>query len=246
MNTLPVIGITGSSEPFDGGLKRMGLVMNTLTDWVTFKPISTPLRPLQTDVSGVIVADASSAAELLQHSPWLPVEEDRRLQEPSLRENFIERVFALHDVNRLQAHGLTRHALLAFHSRYKLQLLAHHQPGYREIGPLVASLHEWEDLETFFVMYREKLMAILQKVATRQNHTNVLMHIQGYFRNQLNARQRAELRESILSYLAGQLPLLAPVTLLKRYMDEYPDHYLLTQNYFTPYPEDLGLRLLVN
>ncbi|MBA0197771.1 DUF523 and DUF1722 domain-containing protein [Pectobacterium brasiliense] len=185
-------------------------------------------------------------ASLLEKYPWLPVEEDGRLHDPVLRENFVERVFALHELNTLRANGLTRRALLDFHSRYKLQLLAHHQAGYREIGPFVASLHEWENLDDFFVAYREKLMTILKKPASRKNHTNVLMHIQGYFRNQLTLRQRGELREVILHYRDGLLPILAPLTLLKHYLAEYPDRYLLTQNYFDPYPQSLGLRLPVH
>ena len=174
-------------------------------------------------------------AALMEKYPWLPVEEDGRLHDPVLRENFVERVFALHELHTLCKNGLTRRALLNFHSRYKLQLLAHHQAGYREIGPFVASLHEWD-----------KLMTILKKPASRKNHTNVLMHIQGYFRNQLTMRQRGELREVILNYRAGILPILAPMTLLKHYLVEYPDDYLLTQNYFDPYPQDLALRLNVN
>ena len=185
-------------------------------------------------------------AALLAKYPWLPVEEDGRLHDPVLRENFVERVFALHKLNTLRDNGLTRHALIDFHSRYKLQLLAHHQAGYREIGPFVAALHEWEDLDAFFVAYREKLMAILKQPASRKNNTNVLMHIQGYFREQLNARQRGELREVILNYRDGLLPILAPLTLLKHYLAEYPDSYLQTQNYFNPYPDDLGLRIAVN
>ena len=180
---------------------------------------------------------------LLAAYPWLPVEEDGRLHDPVLRENFVERVFALHELNSLRARGLTRHSLLDFHSRYKLQLLAHHQAGYREIGPFVASLSEWDNLDAFFEAYREKLMAILKHPASRKNHTNVLMHIQGYFHGKLTPRQRGELREVILHYRAGLLPILAPLTLLKHYLGEYPDHYLLAQNYFNPYPNDLGLRL---
>lgn len=185
-------------------------------------------------------------AALMTKYPWLPVEEDGRLHDPVLRENFVERVFALHELNCLRKNGLTRRALLDFHSRYKLQLLAHHQAGYREIGPFVASLHEWQDLEAFFTLYREKLMAILKQPASRKNHTNVLMHIQGYFRNQLNSRQRGELREVILNYRSGRLPILAPITLLKHYLAEYPHRYLQAQNYFDPYPQDLALRLPVH
>lgn len=182
---------------------------------------------------------------LLEAYPWLPVEEDGRLYDPALRENFVERIFALHDLNTLRANGLTRRAILDFHSRYKLLLLAHHPAGWSEIGPFVASLHEWEDLEAFFVAYRTKLMTILKKNASRKNHTNVLMHIQGYFSKNLNARQRGELRDVILSYRNGLLPILAPLTLLKHYLAEYPHPYLQTQNYFAPYPDNLRLRLAV-
>ena len=179
---------------------------------------------------------------LLKTFPWLPVEEDGRLNDPLLRENFVERVFALHALNTLRNKGLTRSALLDFHSRYKLQLLSHTQAGQREIGQFVASLHTWDNLDAFFIAYREKLMTLLKKTASRKNHTNVLMHIQGYFRPRLNPRQRGELREVILHYRAGVLPILAPITLLKHYLAEYPDAYLLTQNYFDPYPQDLALR----
>src|SRR5690606_36777997 len=171
---------------------------------------------------------------LLENFPWLTVEEDGRLHDPVLRENFVERVFALHELNVMRKNVLTSRALLDFHSRYKRQLLAHHQAGYLEIGPFVASLHEWDDLDAFFVAYRDKLMTILKIPASRKNHTNVLMHILGYFRNQLNSRQRGELRDVILHYRDGLLPILAPLTLLKHYLAEYPDRYLMTQNYFDP------------
>ncbi|WP_353613738.1 DUF523 and DUF1722 domain-containing protein [Mangrovibacter phragmitis] len=182
-------------------------------------------------------------ATLMARYPWLPVEEDGRLHDPMLRENFVLRIYALHELNQVYASGLTRQSLLAFHSRYKLLLLAHHQAGYRELGRFVAHLHEWEDLGAFFTAYREKLMALLSHPATRRNHTNVLMHIQGYFREQLNARQRAELRNVIIEYRSGQLPILAPLTLLQHYLAEYPDDYLSTQKYFSPYPAPLRLRL---
>ena len=131
-----------------------------------------------------------------------------------------------------------------FYSR--LQLLAHSQAGYKDMGPFVAAIHEWADLESYFEVYRDNLMAILRKPASRKNHTNVLMHIQGYFSNYLSTRQRKELSEVILNYRFGTLPLLAPLTLLKHYLGEYPNDYLLTQNYFDPYPEELALRLMVN
>nr|WP_113864644.1 2-thiouracil desulfurase family protein [Brenneria salicis]NMN92214.1 uncharacterized protein YbgA (DUF1722 family) [Brenneria salicis ATCC 15712 = DSM 30166]RBP67550.1 uncharacterized protein YbgA (DUF1722 family) [Brenneria salicis ATCC 15712 = DSM 30166]RLM32462.1 hypothetical protein BHG07_01185 [Brenneria salicis ATCC 15712 = DSM 30166] len=180
--------------------------------------------------------------ELLRQMPWLPVEEDGRLHDPGLRENFIERVYTLHELHQLWRQGLSRSALIGFHSRYKLLLLAHSQPEYRELGRFVADIDEWGSLEAFMVEYRLRLMKLLAHPATRRNHTNVLMHVQGYFRRQLNAQQRQELAQLIDRYRQGLQPLLAPITLLKHYMAEYPDAYLAQQRYFEPYPEALRLR----
>lgn len=179
---------------------------------------------------------------LMEAYPWLPVEEDGRLQDPVLRENFVERIYALHELHALRARGLTRGDLMAFHSRYKLLLLAHSQPLYRELGRFVAAMGEWSSLEAYFIEYRLRLMALMAHPATRRNHTNVLMHVQGYFRNQLNSRQRQELASLIDRYRQGTQPLLAPVTLLKHYMAEFPDAYLAGQRYFDPWPEALRLR----
>lgn len=181
-------------------------------------------------------------AELKRQLPWLPVEEDGRLYDPAIRENFVERIYTLYELNKLRQSGLTRGGLIGFHSRYKLLLLAHSQPQYRELGRFVADIENWDSLDDFFVEYRMRLIALLEHQATRRNHTNVLMHVQGYFRRQLNPRQRQELSGLIDRYRQGTQPLLAPITLLKHYMAEYPDAYLAQQRYFEPYPEALRLR----
>ncbi|SLM63838.1 MULTISPECIES: YbgA family protein [Dickeya] len=174
--------------------------------------------------------------------PWLPVEEDGRLHDPVLRENFIARVYALHEFNQLWRSGLSRGALMSFHSRYKLLLLAHSQPEYRKLGPFVATMDKWDSLEDFAAQYRLYFMDLLSRPASRRNHTNVLMHVQGYFRRQLTAGQRQELATLIERYRQGVQPLLAPLTLLRHYMSEYPDAWLAQQRYFDPYPEALRLR----
>ena len=180
--------------------------------------------------------------ELMKQMPWLPVEEDGRLHDPVLRENFVERVYTLHEFNEMWRSGLTRGKLIAFHSRYKLSLLAHSQPEYREIGRFVAAIESWSSLEEYAIEYRQRLMDLLKHKSTRGNHTNVMMHVQGYFRPQLNSKQRHELTSLIEHYRQGLQPLLAPMTLLKHYMSEYPDPYLAQQRYFEPYPEALRLR----
>lgn len=184
-------------------------------------------------------------AQVLQRAmPWLPIEEDGRLQDPALRENFVERICALHELNQLpdEQGRVKRGELIAFHSRYKLLLLAHSQPAYRQLGPFVARMEEWPDSRAFFVAYRQKFMDLLAHQATRRNHTNVLMHVQGYFRPNLTSRQRQELAQLIDHYRQGTQPLLAPLALLRHYMAEYPNRYLAEQRYFDPYPASLRLR----
>lgn len=182
------------------------------------------------------------AEKLQAEMPWLPVEEDGRLHDPALRENFVGRICALHEFNQMWKRGLSRAQLIAFHSRYKLLMLAHSQEKYRELGPFVAAMSQWDSLEAYAFEYRNRMMALLSQPATRRNHTNVLMHAQGYFRRQLSSPQRQELAELIDRYRCGVQPLLAPITMLKHYMSQYPHPWLTQQRYFDPYPEALRLR----
>ncbi|OON38931.1 hypothetical protein BTJ39_16355 [Izhakiella australiensis] len=181
-------------------------------------------------------------AELMAAMPWLPVEEEGRLNDAAIRENFVERVYTLHELNRLWRSGLTRAKLMDFHSRYKLSLLAHNQQEYRDLGRFVAAMDSWDSLEEYAGEYRQRLMDLMKNQATRSNHTNVLMHVQGYFRRELSSPQRQELASLIDHYRRGLQPLLAPITLLKHYMAEYPNSWLAQQRYFEPYPEALRLR----
>ncbi len=173
--------------------------------------------------------------------PWLPVEEDGRLNDPVLKENFVTRVFALHDLYE-STQTLSRQALVNFHSRYKLTLMAHNQVAYRDLGKMVANIKEWE-LNDFFLVYREAFMAALTERASKKNNTNVLMHIQGYFKQQLTATEKAELSDLILQYRRGDLPLLAVLTLIQHYLRIYPSAYLSQQQFLQPHPNELRLRL---
>ncbi|MFL4558935.1 YbgA family protein [Yersinia kristensenii] len=180
--------------------------------------------------------------ELMHQMPWLPIEEDGRLCDAELKENFVARIYALHEFNQLWQQGMSRASLVAFHSRYKLLLLAHSQPAYRELGRFVATLDQWKSMNACAFEYRNRLMTLMSHPSSRQGHTNVLQHVQGYFSPQLSPRQRNELAQLILRYRQGSQPLLAPITLLKHYLAEYPDAYLSQQRYFDPYPEVLRLR----
>ncbi|UPQ90203.1 YbgA family protein [Vibrio sinaloensis] len=179
--------------------------------------------------------------ELMKAMPWLPVEEDGRLNDPVLKENFITRIYSLYDFYQSMGDEPTRGKIVAFHSRYKLTLMAHHPASYKELGSLVANIKEY-DIDEFFKLYRLGLMNAMAHRASRKNNTNVLMHIQGYFKRHLDKEQKQELRRVIDEYREGLLPLLAPLTLLKHYLNAHPDDYLAGQAFLQPHPQELRLR----
>lgn len=178
---------------------------------------------------------------LMQKMPWLPVEEDGRLNDPVLKENFITRVFCLNDFYDSMDGEPTRGKIIDFHSRYKLTLMAHHPESYRSLGRLVADVANYE-IEDFYQEYRLGLMKALTNRASRKNNTNVLMHLQGYFKRSLTKEEKEELATVIHDYRIGMLPLLAPLTLIKHYLNTYPDEYLAKQKFLEPYPQEMRLR----
>lgn len=178
---------------------------------------------------------------MLETMPWLPVEESGRLMDPRLRENFILRVFLLHDLYQNLAPSASVGQLMQFHSRHKLQLMAHSPAAYRELGHWVAQQQGQLSAETY-QQYRLQLMSALKRPASKKGHCNVLMHIQGYFKQQLNHRQKSEVSALLEEYRTGMVPLLAPLTLLQHYLAEHPNSWLNQQSYLSPYPHQLRLR----
>ncbi|KAB2825866.1 YbgA family protein [Aliivibrio finisterrensis] len=178
---------------------------------------------------------------LMDQMPWLPVEEDGRLNDPVLKENFITRVFCLHDLYQSMEGEPTAGKIVAFHSRYKYTLMSHSTSGYKELGRLVAKIAEY-DIDEFFTLYRTQLMQTMSIRATRKNNTNVLMHLQGYFKKELDSPQKQALAQLIQEYNQGILPLLSPITLIKHYLSLHNNDYLRQQSFLDPYPQELRLR----
>lgn len=193
-------------------------------------------HPAQQRASGLF------AARFTELRPDLPVEEEGRLCDPVLRENFITRVLAYADWQRTKAQGLSRHALIAFHSRYKYQVLAHHPEQYKALGKLLGSMTRQDDADELGARYFSQLMTALRRCASRGTHGNVLMHLSGYLRRFLDAPDKQEIRRLIDQYMAGIVPLVVPLTLLKHHLNHHPDPYLLGQVYLQPHPENLSLR----
>jgi len=183
-----------------------------------------------------IFADA-----LMQAHPDLPVEEEGRLMDPMLRENFIERVFIYFRWQQLVKSGLTAQRLIEFHTRHKFNLLAHDEPIYRQLGRMVAEVDD-NNLQALANNYIDMLMGGLKKPASRKRHTNVLMHIMGFFKNQLSAEDKQEMLDILDAYRLGLVPLIVPITMLRHHLRRSPHPYIEQQYYMNPYPEELMLR----
>lgn len=179
------------------------------------------------------------AKRLQELFPAMPMEEDGRLNDPELRENFVLRLYVYAEWKSL-AENMNKGILYSFHARHKLLLLAHNQSVYRELGRELGELETLTDV--FLESYILRLMKALSLPASRKDHTNVLQHVQGYFKQHIDSSSRVELADLILRYHHGQEPLAAPLTLMNHYLKRYPDAYLESQSYFQPYPDDLRLR----
>ena len=181
------------------------------------------------------------AASIMRALPELPVEEEGRLMDPRLRDNFIERVFIYHRWLCCCASGLTPAALVDFHTRHKFSVLAHDEPAYRELGRLVADAGR-RDISEAAAEYIRALMRALAKPATAKQHANVLMHIMGFFKADIDSDDKAELLELIDAYRQQQVPLIVPMTLIHRQLRCHPNDYISAQCYINPHPSELMLR----
>jgi len=181
------------------------------------------------------------AEALLTRFPHLPVEEEGRLNDPRLRENFIERLFAFQRVKILFAGQWSTGLLVQFHTAHKLTLLAHSPDAYRALGRLVADAGR-TGRAGLRDRYEDGFMKALGVLATRPKHANVLQHMAGYFRGRLDDGSRVELLETIEDYRKGLVPLIVPMTLVKHHVRTLGVAYLAGQVYLNPHPKELMLR----
>ncbi len=181
------------------------------------------------------------ARALMARFPNLPVEEEGRLNDARLRDNFVERVFAYHRVRRLFAGPWTVGDLVAFHTAHKLQIMAHSPATYRELGRLVAGAAGMPR-DRVERSYEDDFMQGLGKLATTARNTNVLQHVLGYFKKRLDADAKAELHGLVEDYRNGLVPLIVPITLIRHYVRTFDEPYLKGQVYLEPHPRELMLR----
>jgi uncharacterized protein YbgA (DUF1722 family)/uncharacterized protein YbbK (DUF523 family) len=181
------------------------------------------------------------ARAYIKQFPLIPVEEEERLCEPRLRENFIERIFCYRRWQDLVQSGTTRQALVQFHATHKYVLLTHHPQQCEVLGRLVGQAHQHRPKELAY-RYGKLFMKALAVKTTVRKHVNVLQHILGYFIERLGAREKAELLSVIGDYHRGLTPLIVPHTLIKHYVQIFDVCYIRDQVYLNPHPMEVMLR----
>jgi uncharacterized protein YbgA (DUF1722 family)/uncharacterized protein YbbK (DUF523 family) len=181
------------------------------------------------------------AQAFMERFPSVPVEEEGRLCDPVLRDNFIERVFCYHRWRQLARGPVTRNDVVQFHTRHKYLLLAHSRQHYQQLGRLVARADRDRPndlLERYGVLFMEALAV----TATRRKHVNVLQHLVGHMKERLTKPERGEIDNVIEDYRQGLVPLVVPLTLVKHYVVRHGIAYLRDQVYLNPHPKELKLR----
>ncbi|MFO8084384.1 MAG: DUF523 and DUF1722 domain-containing protein [Desulfobacterales bacterium] len=181
------------------------------------------------------------ARAFMEHFPLIPVEEEGRLHDPKLRENFIESIFALKRWRETLDKNYSLGGLVDFHTRQKLLLLSHSPTHYRNMGKLVADAKKYPK-DDLFSRYEMLFLEAVKLKTTLKKNINVLQHILGYFKKELSTDEKQEVIEIIQQYRIGNVPLVVPLTLLNHFVRKYQQPYLMKQAYLNPHPVDLKLR----
>jgi uncharacterized protein YbgA (DUF1722 family) len=181
------------------------------------------------------------ASALMRAYPSLPVEDEGRLGDPKLCENFIERVFAYQRLRELFRGRWTAGRVVDFHTAHKLQLMAHSTVAYRELGRLVATVKR-RPRAAFHREYESGFMGALTQLASRGRNANVLQHAAGHLKQTLDSASRRELADLVHDYRKGLVPLVVPVTLIRHHVRRHGIESLRGQVFLEPHPKELMLR----
>lgn len=179
------------------------------------------------------------AQQLMKNFPDLPIEEEGRLNDLIIRENFIQRVYVYHRWQQLLSTNFSLKCIQQFHAKHKYIYMSHDQLSLKKLGTLLSS-HP-SDITELAKTYLSEAMALLKNKATKSNHSNTLQHIQGYLKNFISADDKQELNETITQYRKGFVPLIVPITLLRHHFRKYPNDYITQSFYLSPHPDELML-----
>ena len=181
------------------------------------------------------------AREIMNAHPLLPVEEEGRLNDADLRDNFITRVYVYARWKTLINNGLSKSGLIKFHAAHKYLVMSHNTVMYRQLGQMLSDLTR-ASLADIADRYFAGLMQALSVPATRKRHANVLQHLLGYLKNNLDSACRADIDKTIDAYRRGEFPLVVPVRLLQHHFSIHAHPYIKKQVYLNPHPQALLIR----
>ncbi len=181
------------------------------------------------------------ARAFMDRFPLLPVEEEGRLHDPAVRENFIERLFALRRWRELIASRKAQRRLVRFHTRHSLQIMSHSPAHFREMERLVAITRAMRPA-ALYEKYQRLLLEAFELKATRGKHAAVLRQVQGSINPKFGADEKKEVGDVIAAYRRGDIPLIVPITLLAFLVRRCDELHLLEQSYLQPHPLELKLR----
>lgn len=236
------------TEPLHGYGKEIADRLSSISGYILKRgsPSCGMERVKVYDEQGRTIGKAAGAFthSLRKKLPLLPVEEEGRLGDARLRENFIMRVFVYHRWQQLLAAGLSVTRLQQFHADHKYLVMAHNQAAYKRMGRMLAEVSA-DEVKVVSCLYMEELMLALQHPASRRQHVNVLQHLLGYLKRDLDSEDKAEMLEVIGQYGDGIVPLIVPITLLKHHFRRHPHDYIERQFYLTPHPQELMLHNLI-
>lgn len=181
------------------------------------------------------------AQELRKVYPYLPIEEEGRLNDPWLKENFLMQVFAYNDFYGFIDSNPTYKDLVAFHTNYKYLIFAKSEQAYKNLGKLVAN-HEKIALEDILLNYEKEFLSAIEHKGTIKKTYNVLLHIIGYFKKLISKDEKELLLNACNEYKQSIIPLIAVTKLINLYVIKFQQSYLLSQKFLQPYPKELSLR----
>jgi len=214
-----------------------GFILKSKSPSCGMERVKVYITPTRAEKKGV----GLFAAALIKQFPHLPIEEEGRLNDAALRENFIEQVFAYNRLQCLYAEPFSRNKIIEFHSAHKYLLLSHSPEYYRRMGQLVANIKKTSPPE-FKRLYEELFIAALKFRTTVRKNSNVLQHIAGFLKKHITKSEKAEIQEAIDDYHNELTPLIVPLTLLKHFINKYDIEYIRNQYYLNPHPKELMLR----
>jgi uncharacterized protein YbgA (DUF1722 family)/uncharacterized protein YbbK (DUF523 family) len=172
--------------------------------------------------------------------PEIPTEDEGRLNDKGIRENFLERVYAHYRWRHIDIAQNPLQAFRNFHKNYKLMLMAKDNSAYRQLGRTAASVNK-NNFAEVKQEYFQLFMQAMSKIPSQGHHVNVMMHILGYLKDHLNKKDKVELLEWFETYRENRVTRITPLSLLQHHFNRHENEYMAEQYYFSPFPGKLML-----